>query len=1078
MRFLTALDDLCLRRSGLESLRVVALPVAAAMLCASAPAHAQGVTSAGVRGTAVGDLGQKVEATIRIKHDSTGFALEVRASDGHFLVQGLEPGGPYTITARALGFPPETRERVYLELGAFREISFVLRAFPAPLDTLVVSGDSAERAAGAGVGTTISGSTLDRLPSPNRDLFDFMRLVPQISTNISVASEGLSAAGEGFRYNNFLINGVSERTLSGGVSPAFAGNRSLPLAAVQEYQVILSPYDVQYGDFAGALVNTITKSGTNSFHGSTFGYWRGDRLSRHLPADSGASFERLQYGLALGGRLIRDRLHLFVASELQRFTYSGAGPYVGQPQNAERPVPVSLADIARFDAIMRSHGLTAGSPGAVENRSPLTNLFTRLDLSLPAWSSWLALWNSYSASDQLAFSRISPDTFSLSSYQGTNVSQARQTTVQLHTALGRAGGGDNELLLGVRFEALDGVAPVRQPIIRVADGGVTLNSGTPEGIQAGGFRSRVLSIKDNVTLPLGASHVLTVGIGLERFRLVRGVDAVSYGTWSFASLDDFQAGQAEQYDVGIDFGNGNAPVVGSQYAAFAGDQWWATDRLSITGGVRADLLAIDGHAPYNPVVDSIFGRRTDQTPRRRIELSPRASLAWHIPGPGDQHLRGGVGLFTSRYPLAWIQAALQRYGVGNGTLSCTLQGSPSAFPPAFSPSPAPTSCAGGSTAVQNNDVDLLDRNLRLVRIARASIGYELRMPDDLLLTNNALVSRGLSDIAFRNLNLNAPLGADPYGRVMYGMIRTSGQAIPTRRSSFREVIDLVNVSSNRSYQLTTRLERRRRDGLSASVSYTYSRAWDVETPLFVNRPGTAEWATARVMSGREEDLSPSTSSNDIPHRVIVIGTYTAPWTRARTELSMYYVGESGRPFTYIAAGAGNRGDLNGDGSNADDPIYIPRDAQDTTEIKFTGATPGADTSVAATQNRERAERNAFADLIQRTACLRRQRGRIMTRNSCREPWSSTTIASVRQEVPVSGRVVDLQLDVFNLLNLLHRDWGLRREAIPQLLEQYGQTSGSVESSQPIFRYDVTRPAWSTLAIDSGFELQLAVRYRF
>ena len=102
----------------------------------------------------------------------------------------------------------------------------------------------------------------------------------------------------------------------------------------------------------------------------------------------------------------------------------------------------------------------------------------------------------------------------------------------------------------------------------------------------------------------------------------------------------------------------------------------------------------------------------------------------------------------------------------------------------------------------------------------------------------------------------------------------------------------------------------------------------------------------------------------------------------------------------------------------------------------------------------------------------------MARNSCREPWSSTTIASIRQELPVAGRLFDIQIDVFNFLNLLRGDWGLRRQAIPALLEQYAQTSGGVQSSRPIFRYDINRPAWSTLAIESGFELQLAGRYRF
>jgi hypothetical protein len=109
-----------------------------------------------------------------------------------------------------------------------------------------------------------------------------------------------------------------------------------------------------------------------------------------------------------------------------------------------------------------------------------------------------------------------------------------------------------------------------------------------------------------------------------------------------------------------------------------------------------------------------------------------------------------------------------------------------------------------------------------------------------------------------------------------------------------------------------------------------------------------------------------------------------------------------------------------------DPIYIPRNALDTMEIKFSGDL-GADTSAAARAQREGAQRRAFEDFIARTPCLRRQRGQIMARNSCREPWTNTTIASLRQQVTAAPRMIDLQLDVFNVLNLIDRQWGLRRE---------------------------------------------------
>jgi hypothetical protein len=269
------------------------------------------------------------------------------------------------------------------------------------------------------------------------------------------------------------------------------------------------------------------------------------------------------------------------------------------------------------------------------------------------------------------------------------------------------------------------------------------------------------------------------------------------------------------------------------------------------------------------------------------------------------------------------------------------------------------------------------------------------------------------------------------------------------------------------------------------VSYTYSRAWDAQTPTRVNVTGTLLWASARVLSGRDDDLRATTSSDEIRHRVIIVGNFEAPW-RARTQLSLYYVGESGRPFTYTAYGVGARGDLNADGSNMNDPIYIPRNALDTVEIKFSGDAPGADTSAASRTAREGGQRRAFEDFIARTPCLRGQRGRIMARNSCREPWSNTTIASLRQPLTAGSRMIDLQLDVFNVLNLIDRDWGLRREVFadparqtaPGLLEQYQETPGSPQSAKPIFRFDPTREAWTTDPNESGFQVQLAVRFRF
>lgn len=1075
----------------MDRLRAVCALVTAGLLAAFTAARAQGVSTAAIHGTITTGPGRKVDARVRVTHDSTGYTTEVRASNGRYLVQGLEPGGPYTVTIRALGFVPERIGHVSLQLGELREIDVVLHAVAARLDTVAVTADAGagQRArADGGTSMAIGQAVLDHVPTLNRDVYDFVRLVPQISTKIGLPNPGFSAGGMGFRYNNFLINGVSERTLSGGVSNAFAGNKSIPIDAVQEYQVLLSPYDVRYGDFAGALVNTVTRSGTNAFHGSLFGYGRNDRLARSVDGGDVTRYERGQYGFSLGGPVIPNRLQFFVAPELQRFTFPADGPYVGEPRNSARQVPVSAADLARFDTIMRGYGLTAGSAGPVENGNPLRNIFTRFDLALPEWNSRATIWNNYSGGDALAFSRASLDTFSLSSYQVTRASQARMSAIDVHTTLPRAGGGENELLVSGRSEALDAIGDVQQPIVRVSvpsisGGRITLTSGTHESAQGNGFRSSAVSAKENLTLPLGARHVATLGGELERFRVRSGGPTGSYGSWTFASLDNLAGGTADRYEINLDFGNADAVLTGAQYSAHVGDQWQVTRGLSITDGVRADVLAIDGHAPFEPAVDSIFGRRTDEMPRRRVELAPRLGFVWNVAQGGEQELRGGVGIFTSRYPLAWVQSALSSYGV-NGLLRCNVLGSTAKYPPAFVADyrTPPQACGGGSVAAPSfsGDVDLLDPNLRLVRVERASLAYERRLPLGLRLTEEAMVSRGLSDPALVNLNLADSRSTDGHGRVMYGTIGATGVATPNPRSGFSEVIDLRSVAGDQAYQLSTRLETNRGARLNGSASYTYSRARDVETLLRVNTRGTTAWASARVNSGRDDDLSAGTSSNDIPHRLVLAGTFAQPWSRGRTELSFYYIGESGRPFTYIAFGALGRGDLNADGSNANDPIYVPRNALDTAEIRFSGVSDsaGADNSAAAQASREQAERAGLQNFIERNPCLRRQRGRILARNGCREPWSNTTIASVRQVVPRGNRAIEGELQVFNVLNLLNAKWGDVRQAAPALLEQVGQTAGSPQTSQPIFRFDPSRPAWTVDDADSRFQIQLAVRYRF
>jgi hypothetical protein len=315
--------------------------------------------------------------------------------------------------------------------------------------------------------------------------------------------------------------------------------------------------------------------------------------------------------------------------------------------------------------------------------------------------------------------------------------------------------------------------------------------------------------------------------------------------------------------------------------------------------------------------------------------------------------------------------------------------------------------------------------------------------------------------------------------VLYGGIDSLGRGRPVRvTDSLPSVIELRNVSRNHAVQVSASLARQFESGLAVMASYTWSRVRDAQTPLRVNTRGTLNWAL-RAESGRHEDLGLGISLNDVPHRLVLAGTWRAPWRRWLTELSLLYVGESGSPFTYRAGGAGGRGDLNADGA-LNDPVYVPRSALEPDEIVFTGvsAEPGADNSLAAQEARVLSQRVGLDRFVRSSACLRRQQGRIVARNSCREPWAHTTAASLRQVVPIGSQTLEAQLDVFNLLNLLDRDWGLRRVANPVLLEHVGQAPGPSGAPESVFRFVESAAGWTTEQAESAFQIQFGVRYRF
>ena len=353
------------------------LSAVAAIGLFAAAAGAQ-VTTGSIAGRVTDATGKPVEgAQVQVANASNGLArATVTNSDGRYTVLGLEVGDGYAVTAKRIGYQPLTKSSQTVGLGIATRADFTLTAQAAQLSSIkvTVTTDPVISPNKMGSGVAITDSSLHRLPTLNRTFTDFVTLAPQVSSS----GPGLSGAGANNRYNNIQIDGSTEKDLFGlgstGQPGGQAGGKSIGIEAVKSYQVLLSPYDVRYGNFSGLLVNAVTKSGSNQFHGSSYYYLRDSSLTRKQSYLG--FFSQKQYGFTLSGPIVKNKVFFFLNPEFQAQNQPASGWFIGGPYTGMPPV----ADITRMQTLLSANGYKGvGDGGQRNNTNPLTNLFFRLD---------------------------------------------------------------------------------------------------------------------------------------------------------------------------------------------------------------------------------------------------------------------------------------------------------------------------------------------------------------------------------------------------------------------------------------------------------------------------------------------------------------------------------------------------------------------------------------------------------------------------------------------------------------------------------------------------------------------------
>ena len=1050
--------------------------MAAAFLASAVGAgllHAQGVTTGAISGTVTTEQGQPVEgAQVQVTNVATGFSLNVLTNvGGRYHVPGLEVGTNYRVSARRIGFRPLVKNDVAVSLSEVRRVDFVLEQQAATLGEITVTAAQDEVIAPNrhGSQTLVSDSALRRLPTLNRNFTDFVALTPQVSTTLQ--NGGLSGGGTNNRYNNVQIDGTIESDLFGlgstGQPGGQAQGKSIGIESVKEYQVLLSPYDVRQGNFAGILINAVTKSGTNEFHGTAFGVTRNQSFVRDQPYIN--DFNQTQYGFSIGGPIVRDRAFFFVSPEFQTRTTPATGPYVGLTG-----VTLPQSEVDRFNTLLGGYGVAGGGAGLVSNTNPLANVFGRVDVNLPYNTQLVARLN-YARSQDDNFFRTDPE-FRLTGNGYKFKSTKYAPAVQLRTLL--PNGAYNELLMGLTRIRDKRDPNVRGPQVTVDVGTYNLVAGSERFSQGNELDQDIFEITENYTHPFGA-HRITVGTQNQWYKVRNLFTQASFGVWRFDSMDSLQTGLPDQYIIGVPLsGDGSVRFKAANYSVYAQDEWTVNPRLNLSIGVRADIPTFIDKPPANANVFSNYGIRTEDIPSGNITWSPRVGFNWDASGDARNQVRGGIGLFSGRPAYVWLSNSFQNSGsIGVGVLTCEGFTAGVNEVPNFTSANAanpPQTCADGTPASAGAEIDVADPDLKFPQNMRATLAYDRRVGKRWVATLEGLYTKAVNGLFYRNIALagvadpsTVPTNANEGGRWIYGTI-TGTTTSPTVRPGGRtQIFEVSNQSGDYSYNITAGLSHRYVTNYEGSIFYTYSRAFDVQS--FTSSTAFSQYRFGRFWGFDQNSKEATRSTFEQRHRIVGRGTYSFP---SLTDVSVIYFGEAGTPYGYVV-----NGDPNGDGITLNDPIYVPRNANDPNEITFINNTIGGVTYTPAQQAA------ALESLIASTPCLNERRGQLLDRNPCTNPWINTLNVSVRQSFrTLRFQNVTLQLDVFNFLNLLNEKWGEQPSAgfgsSISLLSMSGVTGGTLVTGRPQYRFDPNYQKFLTNNIGSNYQIQMQARYSF
>ncbi len=1067
--------------------------------------YSQGVTTSQLNGQILDSKGEAlIAAAVQAIHQPSGtvFGAYTR-EDGRYTIPNLKVGGPYAIKASYVGFAPKELTNVFFELGEKKKYDFFLEESSTELDVVEIFGKVGTIGEISGAGTQITSEKISVIPTINRDIDDFLKLTPQAS----FYSDGITFGGMNNRYNAIYIDGAVNNDVYGlsptGTNGGQTGISPFSIDIIDQLQVVLSPYDVSYGGFAGGGINAVTKSGTNTLHGTAYYFTQNESLTGKSNKTYAERYmlDRVKlnpysentYGLSLGGPIIKNKVFFFVNAEIQQ---------------DETPAPFDLAtyngnskqtqlDLLR-QTLISKYNYNPGTFGNTSDNLDGLKLFAKIDFNVND-NNRLTFRHNYTKAEQLDRTAGSSSTINFTNNGIFFPSITNTSAIELNTRIKNT--FSNNLILGYT-SVRDDRDPIGGdfPYVFINDGGNNvIRFGSDEFSTANQLNQDIITVTNNFKIYKG-THTITLGTHNEFYDIYNLFIGQNYGTYTFDSLAAFlNDAKAKSYVRSyslVDNVTGDGSKAAGEFKAmqlgfYLQDEWEVSKQLKLTGGIRLDIPIIS----TDPAVDTFFNNVAlpklqakyaiasdiigGKAPDGQLLLSPRLGFNYDVQNNRKFIIRGGLGIFTSRIPFVWPGSIFTNNGLTLGRVTeANVPGGVNFI------SNIDGQYTNPNFKIPSGQYDLFVKDFKYPQVLKGNLGLDFKLPCDINMTIEGVYTKILNNVVYTNVN------SDTSGTFKWTSSADNRMVFPRKaiESTYSDVYVASNTDEGDAYTITTSFAKNFGFGLKALLAYTYGDANSIMDGT--SSQNSSQWRGQISVNGRN---NPSFGRSDYAtgHRVISSLSYKFNWFGKKnfaTTISLFYEGKTGSPYSYVIGGTNGRNVNNELGSTSRNRslIYIPNSMSEINLVSYTSG------GVTFTPEEQWSKLNSF---IESDSYLSKNRGSYAEKNSNFMPFTSYLDLSIKQDFgfTINGRTHTLQLsaDIFNLANLLNSEWGVRYVVPGSDFNNYQLYTFEKLIADPNNGDKVTKPTFTyrggsesgtkSLDISNGssrWEMRLGARYFF